>query len=79
MVATRAPTSDRLSGGDRRQPPAAAQTVAPKVHHSRRLFHVWRHFLEMSAAMWIGMVVGGVLFKAVLAAFGTTITEARLA
>jgi flagellar biosynthetic protein FliP len=32
----------------------------------------------MCAAMWIGMAVGGVLFKAILAAFGTTITAARL-
>jgi len=79
MAATRAPTSDRIAGGDRRHQPTAAQTIAPEVHHSRRLFHFWRHFLEMSAAMWIGMVVGGVLFKAILAAFGTTITEARLA
>jgi flagellar biosynthetic protein FliP len=38
----------------------------------------WWHFLEMSAAMWIGMVVGGVLFTAILAGFGTTITEVRL-
>jgi hypothetical protein len=28
--------------------------------------------------MWIGMVVGGVLFRAVLAAFGATITEVRV-
>jgi flagellar biosynthetic protein FliP len=78
MAATRAPTSDRVAGRDRRHKATAAQTVAPEVHHSRRHFHFWRHFLEMSAAMWIGMVVGGVLFKAVLAAFGTTITEVRL-
>jgi len=51
MVATRAPTSDRISGGDRRQQPAAAQTVAPEVHHSRRRFHFWRHFLE-SGTSW---------------------------
>ncbi len=28
--------------------------------------------------MWIGMVVGGGLFKAILAGFGTTITQVRL-
>jgi flagellar biosynthetic protein FliP len=78
MVPTRVPTSDRVAGRDRRQQATAAQTVAPEVHHIRRLLHFWRHFLEMSAAMWIGMVVGGVLFKAILAAFGTTITEVRL-
>jgi hypothetical protein len=78
MAAIRAPISDRISGGDQGHRPTAAQTIAPEVHHRRRRFHFWRHFLEMSAAMWIGMVAGGVLLKAILAAFGTTITEARL-
>ena len=78
MAATRAPTADRVAGRDPHQPAAAAQTIAAEVHPKRHLFHFWRHFLEMSAAMWIGMAVGGVLFKAILAAFGTTITEARL-
>jgi hypothetical protein len=77
MAATRAPTTDRVAGRDPHQP-ATAETVALEVHPRRHLFHFWRHFLEMSAAMWIGMVVGGVLDKAILAAFGTTITEVRL-
>jgi hypothetical protein len=79
MAATRAPTTDRVAGRDPHQPAAAALTIAPEVHPTRHLFHFWRHFLEMSAVMWIGMAVGGVLFKAILAAFGATITEARLA
>ena len=78
MVATRAPTTDRVAGRDPSQPATAAQTVALEVHPKRHLFHFWRHFLEMSAAMWIGMAVGGAFDKAILAAFGTTITEARL-
>ena len=77
MAATRAPTTDRVAGRDPHQPAAAALTIAPEVHPTRHRFHFWRHFLEMSAAMWIGMAAGGVLFKAILAAFGTTITEAR--
>ena len=79
MAATRAPTADRVAGRDPHQPAAAALTIAAEVHPKRHRFHFWRHFLEMSAAMWIGMAVGGVLFKAILAGFGTTITEARLA
>jgi hypothetical protein len=79
MAVTRGPTSDRGSARNPRQAPGTAQTIAPAVQHQRRLFRFWRHFLEMSVAMWIGMAVGGVLFKAILAAFGTTITEARLA
>ena len=78
MAATRAPTSDRVPGRATRQPAAAAQTATPEVHHIRRVVHFWRHFLEMTVAMWVGMALGGVVFKGVLAALGTTITEARL-
>jgi hypothetical protein len=78
MAPTHAPTTERVAGRDPHQSAAGAQTMAAEVHPKRHLFHFWRHFLEMSAAMWIGMVVGGVLFKAILAAFGTTITEVRL-
>jgi hypothetical protein len=77
MVATRAPTSDHAAVRDSRQPAAAAQAVAPEVH-PRRWLHFWRHFVEMTVAMWVGMALGGVVFKGVLAALGTTITEARL-
>jgi uncharacterized membrane protein YdjX (TVP38/TMEM64 family) len=48
------------------------------VPRSGQKSHFWRHFLEMTVAMFIGMGVGAVLFKYLLAAFGTTITEARL-
>jgi hypothetical protein len=58
MAPIHAPTTDRVAGRDPHQPAAAAQTIAPEVHPKRHLFHFWRHFLEMSAAMWIGMVVG---------------------
>jgi hypothetical protein len=78
MAPTHAPTTDRVAGRDPHQPATAARTIAAEVHPKRHLFHFWRHFLEMSAAMWIGMVVGGALFKAILAGFGTTITEVRL-
>jgi hypothetical protein len=77
MAATHAPTTDGVAGHDPHHP-ATAETVVLEVDPTRHPFHFWRHFLEMSAAMWIGMAVGGVLFKGILAAFGTTITEVRL-
>jgi len=47
-----------------------------RPHHS-----TWptlaRHFLEMVAAMWVGMVVGGLVFAPVLGALGMTPSEAR--
>jgi hypothetical protein len=76
MVATRAPTSQHAADRGPHQP-AAAQALVPEVH-PRRWLHFWRHFGEMTMAMWVGMALGGVVFKAVLAALGTTITQARL-
>jgi hypothetical protein len=32
----------------------------------------WRHFLEMNVAMFVGMGVGYVLFREILAVVGTT-------
>jgi hypothetical protein len=79
MAATRAPTKDRASSRDPRQPATTAQSIASEIPYRRRLSRFWRHFLEMNLAMFIGMAVGAVLFRGILAAFGTTITQARLA
>ena len=37
-----------------------------------------RHFLEMVAAMWVGMVAGGLVFAPILAASEMTPSEARV-
>jgi flagellar biosynthetic protein FliP len=78
MAPTHAPTSDRLAGRALRQPAGTALASASELQHQPHRSRFWRHFLEMCAAMWIGMAVGGVLFKGILAVFGTTITAARL-
>lgn len=44
-----------------------------RPHHSTRPT-LARHFLEMVAAMWVGMVVGGLVFAPVLGALGMTPT-----
>src|SRR5205823_9992802 len=34
----------------------------PEVHHKRHLPSFWRHFLEMLAAMAVGMIATGAIF-----------------
>lgn len=37
-----------------------------------------RHFLEMVAAMWVGMVAVGLIFAPILGGLGLTPSEARV-
>jgi hypothetical protein len=39
---------------------------APGVHHKRHLSAFWRHFLEMLAAMAVGMIATGAVFLSVV-------------
>lgn len=39
---------------------------APGVHHKRRLPTFWRHFLEMLAAMAVGMIATGAVFLSIV-------------
>jgi NhaP-type Na+/H+ or K+/H+ antiporter len=39
---------------------------APEVHHKRHLPAFWRHFLEMLAAMAVGMIATGAIFLSVV-------------
>lgn len=38
----------------------------------------WRHFVEMSMAMWVGMGLGALFFGLLFAAFGTSRDQIRL-
>ena len=78
MAQTRAPTIDPVVGRDPRQAAATAQAIALQLDHPGRMSLFWRHFLEMNAAMFIGMAAGGLLVSGILAAFGTTPNQARL-
>jgi hypothetical protein len=59
--------------------PATEPASVSKIAGTRIGWHFWRHFLEMNAAMFIGMGIGALLFGWVLSGFGTTPKEARLA
>jgi hypothetical protein len=55
------PTRNNISSLDQRQDIGTAVAVRRRV----RISHFWLHFLEMFAAMWIGMAAGDPVFLAV--------------
>ncbi len=61
-------------------PGAEPGTVALDAHaaHAVHRGAFLRHLVEMVVAMWVGMVVGGLLWAPILGAMGMTPTEARL-
>ncbi len=54
MVHIHVPTRNNVSGLDQRRDAGTAVVVARRM----RISHLWLHFLEMFAAMWVGMAVG---------------------
>ena len=62
MSQTHTVSSDPASGHDPGQTASRHQLVLAEVHHRRRLSHFWRHFLEMLAAMVVGMIATGAIF-----------------
>jgi hypothetical protein len=55
-----------VSGHDPRQAASHDQLVSPGVYHKRHLSHFWRHFLEMLAAMAVGMLATGAIFVSIV-------------
>lgn len=62
MVRIQAPTRNNVSGLDQRRDISAAAAGRRKV----RISPFWLHFLEMVAAMWIGMAAGVPIFLAIM-------------
>jgi hypothetical protein len=58
-------TEDRLSPAERdrlaTRPPAAA-----RAYQKRRISPFWRHFVEMFAAMAVGMIATGAIFESIV-------------
>ena len=69
---------DRLSGTNRGLEEDLDLAESPEVNRRKGLSPFWRHFLEMNVAMFVGMGVGYVLFREILAVVGTTYTEVSL-
>jgi hypothetical protein len=65
MTQTRAPTNARAGPTAPAQRGSPQQPSSPEAGHKRHLSPFWRHFLEMLAAMAVGMVVTGAIFVSV--------------
>jgi hypothetical protein len=61
MARTDTPTRNNVSGLGQRRDKGTAVAVRRRV----RIPPFWRHFLEMFAAMWIGMAAGKPVFLAI--------------
>jgi cytochrome bd-type quinol oxidase subunit 2 len=66
MVQTRIPAEDRVATVAPVQEVSAEQSVALEVGHRRHLSPFWRHFLEMLAAMVVGMIATGAVFLSIV-------------
>jgi hypothetical protein len=65
MTQTRAPTKARAAPVGPAQQVYPSQARPPKVGYKRCLSKFWRHFLEMLAAMAVGMIATGAIFLSV--------------
>jgi hypothetical protein len=66
MTQTRTATEDRVAAAAPAQQASPAHALAPKVGHRRYLSPFWRHFLEMLAAMAVGMFATGAVFLSIV-------------
>ena len=64
MVHIDTPTRSDISAPDEQQEISTGQQAAVAVR--RRIWPFWQHFLEMFAAMWLGMAAGRPVLLAIL-------------
>jgi hypothetical protein len=65
MARTYTPTRHNISGLDQRPDTGTRHAILTTLRHKVRIPPFWRHFLEMFAAMMIGMMVGKPVFLAI--------------
>src|SRR5512135_3197313 len=65
MARTYTPTRDNNSGLDQRRDIGTGHAILGAVRRKVRIPPFWQHFLEMFAAMWIGMAAGKPVFLAI--------------
>jgi hypothetical protein len=66
MARTHAPVKDRFPLADPVQKVRPDLAISPEVPQKRRIPAFWRHFLEMFAAMAVGMFITSFIFVAVV-------------
>lgn len=65
MVRTHTSFRANIPDLDERRDTGTHRAILTTVRHKVRISPFWRHFLEMFAAMWIGMAVGRPVFLAI--------------
>jgi hypothetical protein len=65
MVRTYTPTKNNISGLDQRRDVGTVRAMLATVRRKVRIPPFWLHFVEMFAAMWVGMVVGVPVYLAI--------------
>ncbi len=65
MARTYTPTRNNVSGLDQRRDAGTRHAILTTLRHKVRISPFWRHFLEMFAAMMIGMMTGMPVFLAI--------------
>jgi hypothetical protein len=65
MVHSHAPTRRNISHPGQRQQVSTAHPASPAVKRKVRIPPFWLHFVEMFAAMWVGMAAGVGVFLAI--------------
>ena len=66
MTQPRAPTEAPAAAAEPAQQVDPPQARPPQVGHKRHLSPFWRHFLEMLAAMAVGMIATGAIFLSIV-------------
>jgi hypothetical protein len=65
MARTYTPTRSNISGLDQRRDTGTRRAILTTLRHKVRIPPFWRHFLEMFAAMMLGMMAGKPVFLAI--------------
>jgi hypothetical protein len=65
MTRIHAPTTDSISRPDQQRQARTAHLTSAAVRRTVRISPFWQHFLEMFAAMMIGMMAGKPVFLAI--------------
>ena len=65
MTRIHAPTRDSISRPDQQRQASTAHLTSAAVRRKLRISSFWQHFLEMFAAMMIGMMAGKPVFLAI--------------
>ncbi len=66
MAQARVSTEERFSGADLDREASKPLAISPGKQNKRRFAPFWRHYLQMAAAMVVGMIASGAIFVSIV-------------